>query len=1372
MGTPGLFVSEGSSPPPPRHDPGQKEDDELSINSSLASQHDSDEEWSVETIHYETFDDGRNFYLVEWTGYPLEEATWEPEENVSGELLEEWRAKQQKIARGEEEIFNVAAWQEFVEKRAEERRKRHRERNFERKRRGLELSLWEGESKEEYYSSDEEVAQDDFNDILPPPKPTGRQIDAIPSIEDQPKQPLGQSTAGKTAQPRKRASSGEKSKSPTKSKSPALAVPPRLQPKSAASTSTGYQGTARRPTVVKPANKPNTTRTTLASKFSRPTRTAKKTQTGARTMVKSTGNVFTSGKPIRTRARLNDNAADTSQTPRTFSNHRLKRKAELQGRDKADQAPATLPTTLFSISSGPPATASSTHCPPATGSPAAGSPATASPVADSPGKGLPLAGSTSATPGPRSVLKHSIDTLTTRSASNSSVAAPEGTGSTLQRPLPKKRKSVQFVFDDPFVEEPEAMDVDDQSQDRWQRPRAPTPPPSSRENDDIRKPQPILRKLSIQQYQHKAVGRNVDMSIVMGGSKAVEVTFESVKNESEQWHSHFINQTVLHFARNCHGPTFAKQRDAVVERVLCHGSLKAKSSTDEYAMECAAGRLLLGSFGAAYFHDEFSIIIYAGACEAWKSVFTEVDASSPSLATLKYVIYKPSPVATKPLPERKATASKLADGRGPIFQDLLRIDYHSLMPPGLKDTRHNFYLAFPPSRKQLLDAISEWLHLQNPHCKVFSTKTAGDWRAFTNPKIVETGVIIVHETSTESLRQFPELLRLLSSKNSSAWLFWCIGESLQKHPLFPSIRSFHDTATPGSFELTRLFPHGNAVLLTPSFLIAEPLRAFQLLNWYKRMQRKPASPKIVAAAGLSQFLRDLAIDKADQRKRLLARGGNEDEARKEKLSQVDCMTRFDTSATVDSMQMSFMDCLLPDEQLAPIIYADACIDANDEQSLVNWFGCWTQTRLDQFRKFSVLGTEGSTEIRQTIKYEDLPRYTPGTERDHAAEIDFGSKPETADGGPKTADMVLPGGTKKLVGTSAIQIRDFLFPLARTIANTNPVIFPSLFANPVSYYRDIEATADAMGDFRREMATYQQWLRFTWPFFARYNPPHIPDNIPRGNAPHIYNCYFAFFYTPQGYVASENKWQGRRPWAAVYRPEHPHERPWESTELIIWDCATSDRFAGEREILLSQLNEAQQQLIEFVEDHGQEKNAKLPLNRVWLGGFLPTAETLPFDATMEALEAMVKKPLENVPVSDTELLAKGFRPVILPTHVTPSTSSPDNMSIDLADDLFADEDDLDSKIIFHPPRSPRPIHKSRCENLLFKWVKQTRKGSSHSVLTYSFTPTTEWYKRQQVAENRNFEHIYVGPWPRVWEMLRVPHGTPMTSQEEREKSRNT
>ncbi|KAK2746211.1 hypothetical protein FQN57_003333 [Myotisia sp. PD_48] len=108
--------------------PNDDDDDKISLTSTVKSE--QLDEYQVEKIIGQiTSDEGEHLYLVKWVGYPIEECSFEPEQNFCDpETLKIWSETKAAIARGDEAPFDVQAWMRRVEeiKNATERRKRQR----------------------------------------------------------------------------------------------------------------------------------------------------------------------------------------------------------------------------------------------------------------------------------------------------------------------------------------------------------------------------------------------------------------------------------------------------------------------------------------------------------------------------------------------------------------------------------------------------------------------------------------------------------------------------------------------------------------------------------------------------------------------------------------------------------------------------------------------------------------------------------------------------------------------------------------------------------------------------------------------------------------------------------------------------------------------------------------------------------------------------------------------------------------------------------------------------------------------------------------------------------------------------------------------
>ena len=195
---------------------------------------------------------------------------------------------------------------------------------------------------------------------------------------------------------------------------------------------------------------------------------------------------------------------------------------------------------------------------------------------------------------------------------------------------------------------------------------------------------------------------------------------------------------------------------------------------------------------------------------------------------------------------------------------------------------------------------------------------------------------------------------------------------------------------PGQLTATRLLPHGHAFFLTPSFLIAEPERAYQLLIWFqgKHANTTPGTWKLVCAYNIRQYLLDLAIEKSAEKDEVEAE--YQGQARKDSIMEerglgyTTCLLRFQMhDAVVKMLSQSRSEFCwdndssdIADEFMSPIIYADKFIEVDDEQALVTWFASWAMCKLDLFRKFTVVGTAPKSEKKAVRRKQVTLRAQP------------------------------------------------------------------------------------------------------------------------------------------------------------------------------------------------------------------------------------------------------------------------------------------------------------------------------------------------------------------------------------------------------------
>jgi hypothetical protein len=185
-------------------------------------------------------------------------------------------------------------------------------------------------------------------------------------------------------------------------------------------------------------------------------------------------------------------------------------------------------------------------------------------------------------------------------------------------------------------------------------------------------------------------------------------------------------------------------------------------------------------------------------------------------------------------------------------------------------------------------------------------------------------------------------------------------------------------------SITRIFPHGHAIFLTPSFLVAEPERARVLISWFREKLKKatPGTWKLVCAYDIRSYLLDLANEKALERDQFMEQNHDKPAkdamAGKRGLSYQTCEVRYKCHDIISGIIKEYMANRLSDptksDQLvdvdSPIVFAAESINPDSEQDLITWFAGWSVMHLDKFRKFTVVGTNSSS-YESAVRMRDL-----------------------------------------------------------------------------------------------------------------------------------------------------------------------------------------------------------------------------------------------------------------------------------------------------------------------------------------------------------------------------------------------------------------
>ncbi|EEH43475.2 uncharacterized protein PADG_08400 [Paracoccidioides brasiliensis Pb18] len=184
-----------------------------------------------------------------------------------------------------------------------------------------------------------------------------------------------------------------------------------------------------------------------------------------------------------------------------------------------------------------------------------------------------------------------------------------------------------------------------------------------------------------------------------------------------------------------------------------------------------------------------------------------------------------------------------------IFRERFGITYDELSIVNTshkKRTARSFYLHFPD---EVEDEFQLLLHFLKQHdMVVFSNRIEGDWEKFV--KTATTGTVLFHKKFIhyDSMSEFSKLLRNpINVFNIS---------------LTEPIRNPH-----GSSHLERLFPHGGIILITEDFILKHPKIFLDILRWFGHFIEKkfPGTWKMFLRPKVQVWLLDLCKSWPDDR---------------------------------------------------------------------------------------------------------------------------------------------------------------------------------------------------------------------------------------------------------------------------------------------------------------------------------------------------------------------------------------------------------------------------------------------------------------------------------------------------------------------------
>lgn len=750
----------------------------------------------------------------------------------------------------------------------------------------------------------------------------------------------------------------------------------------------------------------------------------------------------------------------------------------------------------------------------------------------------------------------------------------------------------------------------------------------------------------------------------------------------------FADQETFEFSHICTAQDLLRQ---LIATELSTGFwLLGTASSHLQAKELAsvADCLRASSFGLLCRGDGLCIVVYPCKSPDWQE--HPLPASpTPENHLLRFLAFMPA-LNFPPNSMALEFDLKYQSGFGMfdkyLYQKLLPSPDQTAKTQNIPDS---FFLIFPSSAKPEENLLCRWLRTFNKNCEIRSCIKPGHWAKFIEGS---RGVIILHQDCVQSLHRLPRFHTLLHRRNED-YKFWIFRLPFCSPVSEP--KSMEDHMEQVGIALDWVFPPGVAILAPPSFFISQPLQAYSFLKWAWQNFASEASiyrhGKLAVCYGMDDWLLSLALEKSE--------ANFETREPKNVLE-----TRMRTFVLMKKLLERDTE-----ELTAPIASAPVYIDGNDEQSLVNWFGCWSISHIDQFRKFHVLCSDNHQEHRfsRYINRYDL--------RDSFARAKS----------PKGTPIDTERAKFELVSSDSTQCLTTYMKGLSSSTHAGPWIPLVICPWPVQRHG---------GELRNGDAS--DWVNY----FAKYLSRTIDGTKSHGRG----NTQFALFY-----IADDDNSQtdadyqrSRHPWLAFLRPMELFRKPWTHSELLIWDYRLRDATRESTTIAESELSQSQRNLITEVINRFAKIN--LPLGQVWAGGFSSSKSlSNPLDITLEWSKAMLANIKSWLPLNHSQLESRGWSEVRPRGSESSASHSPARTGkAESSDAVEADEDLSGSapRIVFSPPVSGSTPSKPYV-NRLYQWAMATRVPNESE---YTFVPTLEWYQEQQEM-GRGFEHIRVASW---------------------------
>ncbi|KAJ6786910.1 hypothetical protein PWT90_00052 [Aphanocladium album] len=766
------------------------------------------------------------------------------------------------------------------------------------------------------------------------------------------------------------------------------------------------------------------------------------------------------------------------------------------------------------------------------------------------------------------------------------------------------------------------------------------------------------------------------------------------KSESSFYES-LMEQETFNFSYVCTAQDFLRQLRATELSSGVWVTGTACSLLQAEKLATVLDTLHSSSFGLLYRNEQLCLVIYPSKSADWQEPPLPT-SPAPTGHVLRYLAFMPAANFQSKDMSLEFNPEYLS-GVG-IFDKQL---YHKLLPTADQQTKtqptaDSFFLIFPPSAKPEEDLLCRWLRLFSKKCEIRSCVVSGHWAKFLE---ASRGSVILHQDCVQSLYRLPHFYKLLHSRNED-YNFWIF-----RLPFYSPIsepKSMNVYLEQVGIALDWAFPPGVVVLAPPSFFISQPMQAYNLLKWtwHNFSDEAPIyrNGKLVVCHGIDEWLLSLAVEKNQA-----------------------MLDLREPKQTLEVRMKTFhlMQKLLeqnPDDMTSPIVCAPVHIDGNDEQSLVNWFGCWSISKIDQFRKFSAICSDNddSRRMSRSINRSTLRGLFSGSYSPNHNRLDT----------ERLSIKLVPSDSQKCLTTYLKDVCNNANAIKR-----NPLV---ICPWPVFQYNGESRYGDA-----------SQWVNF---FAEKYISPIVNGNRQAG----LKNTQLGFFYTANddNYQSHPQDSQLAHPWVALVRPMELYKKPWRYSELLIWDYRLRDATLETQTIAESKLSSAQRHLITEVTK--QYAKINLPLSKVWVGGFKASKSySNQLDITLDWVTAAMEKVKSWLPLHHDDLLNRRWS-LVRHRGTLSAEQSPAGPGI-AAPSGRADTDTSEEpqRVLFNPPNAGS-ANAIPYTNRMYQWAVAPRVPRESE---FTYVPTLEWYQDQQDS-GRGFEHIHVCSWRAFFEHYKI------------------